>query len=107
MHHVVVNIESGQAAMLVTGPWAIPRIQESGVSYAITGIPTADVESSPFLGVQGFMISNFSEQKLLAEIFLLDYVATADVMQQIFDADPACFDRVWFKKPDAAGRVAA
>ncbi len=26
---------------------------------------------------------------------------------QIFDADPAYFDRVWFKNPDAAGSVAA
>jgi maltose-binding protein MalE len=80
--------ETGQAAMIVTGPWALPRIKESGVPYAVAGIPGADEAASPFLGVQGFMISAFSENQLLAEIFLLDYVANADVMQQIFDTDP-------------------
>ncbi len=80
--------ETGQAAMIVTGPWALPRIKDSGVPFEITMIPAAEQEASPFLGVQGFMVSAFSENPLLAEIFLLDYVAVADVMQQIYDTDP-------------------
>lgn len=81
--------EGGQAAMIVTGPWALPRIKESGVPYAITLIPgEVEEHGRPFLGVQGFMISAFSENQLLAEIFLLDYVATQETMQAIFDADP-------------------
>lgn len=80
--------ETGQAAMIVTGPWALPRISESGVPFAVTSIPSADEDAKPFLGVQGFMINAFSENQLLAEIFLLDYVANADVMQQIYDTDP-------------------
>jgi len=79
---------TGQAAMIVTGPWALPTIRESGIPYVVGPIPSGTQEATPFLGVQGFMISAFSENALLAEIFLLDYVATADVMQQIFDADP-------------------
>jgi hypothetical protein len=78
----------GDAAMIVTGPWALPTLKDSGMPYAITALPGGTQPASPFLGVQGFMISAFSENSLLAEIFLLDYVATADVMQQIFDADP-------------------
>ena len=78
----------GDAAMIVTGPWALPTIKDSGIPYAITAIPSGTEAASPFLGVQGFMINNFSQNQLLAQIFLLDYVATADVMQQIFDADP-------------------
>ncbi len=78
----------GTAAMIVTGPWALPTLKDSGIPYAITALPSGTQPASPFLGVQGFMISAFSENALLAEIFLLDYVATADVMQQIFDADP-------------------
>ncbi len=80
--------EQGHAAMIITGPWALPRIRESGVPYVVTGLPGAEQAASPFLGVQGFMISNFSENQLLAEAFLLDYVATADVMGQIYAADP-------------------
>ncbi|GAB4574309.1 MAG: maltose/maltodextrin ABC transporter substrate-binding protein MalE [Anaerolineae bacterium] len=80
--------ESGDAAMIVTGPWALPRIKESGVPFAIGAIPEGTQPASPFLGVQGFMVSAFSENQLLAEIFLLDYVANADVMGQIYNADP-------------------
>jgi maltose/maltodextrin transport system substrate-binding protein/arabinogalactan oligomer/maltooligosaccharide transport system substrate-binding protein len=81
--------ESADAAMMISGPWALPRIRESGVPYAVSAIPAGPAgPGRPFLGVQGFMISAFSENQLLAESFLLDYVATADVMQAIFDADP-------------------
>ncbi|MBN2471686.1 MAG: extracellular solute-binding protein, partial [Anaerolineae bacterium] len=69
--------EGGQAAMIVTGPWALDRIRESEVPYVVSAIPGEAQPASPFLGVQGFMISAFSPNQILAEIFLLDYVATA------------------------------
>ncbi len=103
--------ETGEAAMIVTGPWALPRIKASGVPYAVTMIPGEVQPASPFLGVQGFMISAFSQNQMLAEIFLLDYVANADVMQQIFDADPRpsayLAVREAITDPDIAGFVAA
>ena len=53
--------ETGDAAMIITGPWAIPRIEESGVNFAVDSIPAGPGGSGkPFLGVQGFMISAFS-----------------------------------------------
>ncbi|MEL6152022.1 MAG: maltose ABC transporter substrate-binding protein [Chloroflexota bacterium] len=80
--------ESGDAAMMITGPWALERIQESGVSYEISAIPgTAEGENgAPFIGVQGFMVSSFSENTALASLFLTNYVATDDVMGAIFAA---------------------
>jgi maltose/maltodextrin transport system substrate-binding protein/arabinogalactan oligomer/maltooligosaccharide transport system substrate-binding protein len=42
----------------------------------------------PFVGVQGFMVSAFAPNKLLAQTFLTEYVATDEVMQALFDADP-------------------
>ncbi|HML20274.1 MAG TPA: maltose ABC transporter substrate-binding protein [Aggregatilinea sp.] len=75
--------ESGDAAMIITGPWALERIQASGVPYAISPIPDG---GKPFLGVQGFMISAFSSEPLLAQAFLTEYLATEDVMQQLFEA---------------------
>lgn len=74
--------ESGDAAMFITGPWALERINEAGAPYQICNIPS---EGKPFLGVQGFMISAFSEDPLLATAFLTEYVATDDVMQQLFE----------------------
>ncbi|RIK38389.1 MAG: maltose ABC transporter substrate-binding protein [Chloroflexi bacterium] len=78
----------GEAAMMITGPWALPAIRESGVPYAVTTIPGETQDAQPFLGVQGFMISQFSDDPLLAQTFLQEYVANADTMQAIFDADP-------------------
>lgn len=85
----------GDAAMMITGPWAIGDIEGAGVPFAVSAIPgTEEVENGrPFLGVQGFMVNSFSENKQLASLFLTDYIATEDAMQQIFDAGdrPAAF----------------
>lgn len=80
--------ETGEAAMMITGPWALDRIRKSGVKYAISALPAGTEEGRPFLGVQGFMVSAFSKDPLLAQTFLLEYVATAETMQKIFDANP-------------------
>ncbi|MBX2999775.1 MAG: maltose ABC transporter substrate-binding protein [Caldilineaceae bacterium] len=80
--------ENGDTAMIITGPWALPRIRESGIPYAVAAIPGQAQDAQPFLGVQGFMISAFTSDALLAQTFLQEYVATAEAMQAIFDADP-------------------
>jgi arabinogalactan oligomer / maltooligosaccharide transport system substrate-binding protein len=80
--------EEGRVGMIITGPWALPRIEESGVPYAISRIPGQTEPARPFLGAQGFMISAFSEEPLLAEIFLTEFVATEATMQRIYEADP-------------------
>lgn len=80
--------ENGDAAMIITGPWALPRIRESGVPYVVTTIPGEVQPAQPFLGVQGFMINAFSKNPLLAQTFLQEFVATEEAMQEIFDADP-------------------
>jgi maltose/maltodextrin transport system substrate-binding protein/arabinogalactan oligomer/maltooligosaccharide transport system substrate-binding protein len=82
----------GQLAMWVTGPWFSADVtsgaEEGGFAYAIDPLPGAegglDV-GAPFAGGQGFLISAFSENQLLAESFLFDYVATDEVMQRLFD----------------------
>ena len=80
--------ENGETAMIITGPWALPRIRESGIPYAVSTLPGETQAAQPFLGVQGFMVSAFTEDPLLAQTFLRDYVATQDVLQAIYDADP-------------------
>ena len=42
----------------------------------------------PFLGSQGFMVSAFSEDPLLSQVFLTDFVATPEIMQAMYEADP-------------------
>ncbi len=81
--------ETGEAAMMMTGPWALPRLRAAGANYAISNIPEGPAgPGKPFIGGQGFMISAFSENQLLAEAFLLDFMAAEEPMQKLYDADP-------------------
>lgn len=79
---------SGDAAMMLTGPWAISDIREAGINYGFTSLPVMNGNNpQPFVGVQGFMISAFSENKILAQTFLNDYVAKEDVMFRFYEID--------------------
>ena len=46
----------------MTGPWFLGDIQKSGVKYAISAFPqiVPGLKATPFLGVQGFMVTKFS-----------------------------------------------
>ena len=72
--------EAERAAMILAGPWALDRIKASGVPYEVLDLPPQTQPSSPFLGIQGFMISRSSSQQELAAAFLLEYVATDEAM---------------------------
>lgn len=81
--------QSGDAAAMITGPWAFADVRSAGVNYGFTQIPSYKGQyGKPFLGAQGFMISAFSENKMLANIFLNEFVATKETMLAIFDRDP-------------------
>ena len=81
--------ETGEIPFLMAGPWALERIRASGVPFAVTSFPAATAggePGAPFLGVQGFMVNAFSANVLLAQAFLTEFVATEEVMQQLYEA---------------------
>lgn len=81
--------KSGQLGMMITGPWAFAELRQAKVNYGFTQIPTIDGKPArPFVGVQGFMVSSFSKNKLLAKAFLTEFVATETTMKALFDKDP-------------------
>lgn len=87
--------EAGELGMFITGPWFTQRIIDSaelgGFEYAISGFPGAEGGEEagvPFVGGQGFMISAFTTQPLVAQQFLLEFIATQDIMQQLSDRFP-------------------
>ena len=49
-----------QAAFWITGPWESNTLQGSGLKYKIVQLPRIKYRSSPFLGVQGFMVTKFA-----------------------------------------------
>jgi maltose-binding protein MalE len=93
--------ETGQIPFLLAGPWALDRIRASGVPYAVA--PFFPDEGVPFLGVQGFMINAFSENQLLAQTFLTEYVATEEVMQKLYETGlrPSAYKSVLEATDDA------
>lgn len=92
--------ETGQIPFLMAGPWALDRIRASGVPYKVTVFPD---NGAPFLGVQGFLVNAFSENILLAQTFLTEYVSTEEFMQQIYEKGlrPSAFKSVLAKTDDA------
>jgi len=61
----------GKLGMMIAGPWTLATIDGQ--------------VAKPFVGVQGFMISAFSENKLLARTFLTEFIATKDVMLKLYE----------------------
>ena len=88
-----LQFETGEIPFLMAGPWALDRLRTSGVNYGIAGFPDG---GAPFLGVQGFAVNALSDNVLLAQTFLTEFVATADVMQALADAGnrPTAFKAV-------------
>ena len=80
--------QNGDAAMIISGPWALSGLREAKVPYAVTNIPAGTEPGRPFLGVQGFMINAFSKNQLLAQTFLQEFVATDATMQAFYEKDP-------------------
>jgi len=80
--------QNGDAAMVITGPWALSGFRAAEVPYAIANIPEGTEPGRPFLGARGYMINAFSENQLLAQTFLQDFIATDETMQAFYDLDP-------------------
>ena len=111
---MIQSFGEGKAPFAITGPWAIAQedtgFDATGVPYEVTPIPPRADGTVPqvFVGVQGFMISSFSEQKDLAKSFVLDFMSQESTQLALFEAGgrpPAlisAYDQV-SSDPDIAG----
>jgi len=80
--------KESNAVFFLGGPWVLNDLRASGVNYGIAMIPTMEQTPRPFVGVQGFMVSAFGKNKLLAQTFLNEYLATDEAMQALYEAVP-------------------
>lgn len=77
---------SGDAAMMLTGPWEFANLDSSGINYGFAPLPTMNGQKpKPFSSVHGFMISAFSENKMLAQAFIRDFIATDEIMTELYE----------------------
>lgn len=78
---------SGASPYTITGPWNLTAFQEAGVNYAISEIPSAgDLPATPFVGVQGFMVSQYANNPIVAAQFLTEYIASDEAQTAIFES---------------------
>jgi arabinogalactan oligomer / maltooligosaccharide transport system substrate-binding protein len=74
--------ETGEAPFIMAGPWALGRLRESGIPYAISNFPDGGY---PFAGTQGFFINAQSDNVLLAQAFLSEFIANVDTQMALYE----------------------
>lgn len=78
---------SGAAPYTVQGPWAMSLFED--IDVAVHPLPSAGGEpAAPLVGVQGFYLSAQSRNPLLANEFLVHYLAKEDAQRALYEADP-------------------
>ncbi|MBZ0304448.1 MAG: maltose ABC transporter substrate-binding protein [Anaerolineae bacterium] len=80
--------QDGNAAMYITGPWNVQAFTDAGTPFAIAPIPAGEEggeAGAPFIGAQGFMVSAFSENLPLAQVFLTEFAASEEVQQLLYE----------------------
>lgn len=76
----------GDAGMWMTGPWAISGIKKAEIDFGVTKIPPMEGnQPKPFVGVNGFYLSSYAEDTVLANEFLTNYIATEEVMTELYE----------------------
>ena len=84
----------GEAAFWFTGPWEVgslntPADNPGAPNWAVATMPTVSGNPmAPHVGIQGFYQSAFAQNAAIASAFLLDFIATEEVMTGLYNADP-------------------
>ncbi|NTV39561.1 MAG: extracellular solute-binding protein [Demequinaceae bacterium] len=79
---------TGQSPFIMQGPW-MPFFDAGTMNLKVSAMPSAGGETAaPFVGVQGFYLSSQSENALLANEFLVNYMATEEAQRTLYEADP-------------------
>ncbi|EIA20851.1 extracellular solute-binding protein [Listeria fleischmannii] len=76
----------GKTAAIIGGPWSAANYKEAKLNYGVAKIPTLPngKEYSPFGGGKGWVISNYSKEKELAQKFV-DYATNEKNQTKFYD----------------------
>ncbi|GAA1738538.1 extracellular solute-binding protein [Isoptericola hypogeus] len=85
-YDIAVNaFANGKSPFIIGGPWMLEKFAD--LDLAIDPVPApGDQPAQPFVGVQGFYVSAQSENALLANDFLVNYLATEEAQTALFEA---------------------
>lgn len=77
---------AGESAYMITGPWNVTEFVDAGMDVAVLPVPSAGgQEAQPFVGVQAFFPNISSDNALLVNEFLVNYIATPEVQTELFE----------------------
>lgn len=81
----IAQFTEGNAAFLVSGPWALPDVEKSGIKYAIQPIPgfAGEEPADPFMGAQAFMVASAAKNPAFAQEFISTGVNNEDAMRTL------------------------
>ncbi|WP_430593100.1 sugar ABC transporter substrate-binding protein [Humidisolicoccus flavus] len=78
---------AGDAAFWLTGPWNVSVATEAGINLAVDPIASpSDMPASPFAGVKGFVVNEYSDNKVAANDFLVNFVGTEEVQTALYES---------------------
>ena len=81
------KMNSGQLAMMISGPWAWANLRKSGIDFGLAPLPgVGGNPGKPFVGVLKALINRSTPNSDLAAQFIEKYICTADGLKTI-DAD--------------------
>ncbi|MBD8077483.1 sugar ABC transporter substrate-binding protein [Cellulosimicrobium arenosum] len=81
----VEAFKNGESPFIVGGPWMIESFE--GLDLSIDPVPAAgDQPAQPFVGVQGFYLSAESDDAIVANDFLVNYMSTEDAQVALYEA---------------------
>lgn len=84
----LTQFKEGRTPYLITGPWDLNGIKESGVPYVLDPIPSAGGETaSPFAGFYGVFQSSEAANPLAASLFLTDFMTRTETAVGIFEGN--------------------
>ena len=83
----ITEFNEGRLPYWITGPWNVAGAQDAGINLVVEEVPSPGGDyAAPFVGVQGFMISNIGDNQLLANEFVVNYLGTEEVALQLYEA---------------------
>ncbi|MBO3084029.1 sugar ABC transporter substrate-binding protein [Cellulomonas fengjieae] len=76
----------GQAPYMITGPWNTSAFEEAGMDITVLPVPSAGGQpAQPFVGVQGVFISAKSENPVLANELVVNYLSTEAAQDRLYE----------------------
>ncbi|MCY1138083.1 extracellular solute-binding protein [Actinoplanes sp. Pm04-4] len=88
--NAIAQFTEGNAAYLISGPWALADIRKSKIPYDITPVPPfrGGQPAAPFLGVQAFWMLSNAKNPAFAEEFVTRAMNTPEAMTAMYEQDP-------------------